>query len=158
MCLLRRPRRGELQALRCSAVDLGASTIQVERSWDQYEGAIDPKSQTSTRTVPLLAILRDYLDQHLLVTGRSGDELIFGRTPTDACVASTIRAWAKRAWETAELERITLHQCRHTFASLLIEVGTSGPMTPPQTTRDDRMRPRKPHGQAGLRLAEPWAT
>ena len=112
-------RRGELQALRCSAVDLGASTIQVERSWDQYEGAIDPKSQTSTRTVPLLAILRDYLDQHLLVTGRSGDELIFGRTPTHAFVASTIRAWAKRAWETAELERITLHQCRHTFASLL---------------------------------------
>ncbi len=37
-------RRGELQALRCSAIDLGASEIRVERSWDQYEGEIDPKS------------------------------------------------------------------------------------------------------------------
>jgi integrase len=37
-------RRGELMALRCVDVDLGRSMIQVERSWDREEGAIDPKS------------------------------------------------------------------------------------------------------------------
>lgn len=116
-------RRGELQALRCAQIDLGASEIHVERSWDQYEGAIDPKSQTSTRTVPLLAILRDYLDEHLLATGRKGDELVFGRTPTAAFVASTVSARADKAWTKAKLERITLHGCRHTFASLLIASG-----------------------------------
>lgn len=116
-------RRGELQGLRCSAIDLGASTIRVEGSWDQYEGAIDPKSQTSTRTIPLLAVLRDYLDEHLLTTGRTGDDLVFGRTACDPFVASTASARADRAWEAAGLDRITLHGCRHTFASLLIAAG-----------------------------------
>lgn len=116
-------RRGELQALRCSAIDLGASTIRVEGSWDQYEGAIDTKSATSIRTVPLLAVLRDYLDEHLLGTGRSGDDLAFGRTPRAAFVASTVSTCADRAWKAAGLERMTLHQCRHTFASLLIAAG-----------------------------------
>ena len=116
-------RRGELQALRCSAIDLGGSTIRVERSHDQYEGPVDPKSATSVRTVPMLAVLRDYLDEHLLETGRSGDELAFGRTPHDAFVASTVRDHADEAWKEAKLDRFTLHQCRHTFASLLIAAG-----------------------------------
>jgi integrase len=116
-------RRGELQALRCSAIDLGASTIRVEGSWDQYEGAIDPKSLTSTRTVPLLAILRDYLDEHLLATRRSGDDLAFGRTAGDPFVPSTLTTVADAVWEAAGIERITLHNCRHSFASLLIASG-----------------------------------
>lgn len=36
-------RRGELQALRCSDIDLGRSEITGERSWDQYEGPVAPK-------------------------------------------------------------------------------------------------------------------
>jgi integrase len=64
-------RRGELMALRWSDVDLGRSEIRVERSWDPAVGPIEPKSETSTRTLPLLAVLRDYLDQHKLATGRA---------------------------------------------------------------------------------------
>ena len=30
---------------------------------------------------------------------------------------------ADTAWRKAELERITLHECRHTFASLMIAAG-----------------------------------
>ena len=30
--------------------------------------------------MPLLAVLRDHLDEHLLRTGRTGEELVFGRT------------------------------------------------------------------------------
>jgi integrase len=116
-------RRGELQALRCSAIDLGASTIRVEGSWDQYEGAIHPKSDTSTRTLPLLAVLRDYLDEHLLAAGRSGDDLALGRTASDPFVPSTASNRADEVWEAAGLDRITLHTCRHTFASLLIADG-----------------------------------
>ena len=32
---------------------------------------------------------------------------------------------AKKAWEAAKLEPITLHECRHTFASLLIDSGAN---------------------------------
>lgn len=140
-------RRGELQALRVCDVDLGASLIHVERGWDQVEGPISPKSRAGRRTVPLLAILRDYLDEHLLRTGRSGEELVFGRSATEAFYASTIDGRAKRAWrahnrrqrEAAEgetvtagnaaepdlLTPITMHECRHTFASLLIDSGAN---------------------------------
>ncbi|HEX6587365.1 MAG TPA: hypothetical protein VF052_11510, partial [Solirubrobacterales bacterium] len=65
-------RRGELQALRVCEVNLGASLLRVERGWDQEAGPIEPKSDASRRTVPLLAVLRDHLDEHLLRTGRSG--------------------------------------------------------------------------------------
>jgi integrase len=130
-------RRGELQALRCCDIDLGASLIHVEQGWDQEEGVIDPKSQSSRRTVPLLALLRDHLDEHLLRIGRSGEELVFGRTASEAFVSSTIDNRAKRAWAAANareiedaeetqrepmpLEPLSLHGCRHTYASLLID-------------------------------------
>ncbi len=116
-------RRGELQALRCRDVDLGASLIHVERGWDQDEGAIEPKSRSGRRRVPLLAILRDYLDEHVMRTERLGDDLVFGRSAVDAFVASTIDGRAKRAW--GGESGITLHECRHTFASLLIDAGAN---------------------------------
>jgi integrase len=118
-------RRGELMALRCSDVDLGRSEIRVERGWDQYEGEQDPKSKAGTRTVPILAVLRDYLDDHLLSTGRQGNDLVFGRDARRPFVASTVDNRARRAWEEAKLTGLTMHECRHTFASLLIDSGAN---------------------------------
>jgi integrase len=117
-------RRGELQALRCSAVDLDARELYVEAAWDQYEGEIATKSRTSQRTVPLLDELRPYITAHLLATGRRGEGLIFGRTERHAFVPSTITARANKAWAKRGVARVTLHECRHTFASLLIASGT----------------------------------
>lgn len=118
-------RRGELQALRVCDVELGASLIHVELGWDQEEGPIEPKSEASRRTIPLLAVLRDHLDEHLLRTGRTGDELVFGRTAVDPFVPSTIDNHAQECWAAVELEPITLHEARHTFASLLIDSGAN---------------------------------
>jgi len=118
-------RRGELQALRARDIDLGASLIHVERGWDQVEGVIDPKTHAGRRRVPLLAILRDYLDEHLIRTGRRGDDLLFGRTPSQAFYASTVNGRARRAWEAASLRQFHLHLARHTFASLLIDAGAN---------------------------------
>ncbi len=118
-------RRGELQALRVCDVELGASLIHVEFGWDQEEGAIEPKSEASRRTIPLLAVLRDHLDEHLLRTGRTGEELVFGRTAVDPFVPSSVDNHAQESWAAAELEPIRLHDARHTFASLLIDSGAN---------------------------------
>jgi integrase len=134
-------RRGELQALRARDIDLEGNLITVERGWDQVEGVIEPKSRAGRRGVPLLTILRDYLEEHLCRMDRSGDDLVFGRTARQAFYASTVDGRAKRAWtrankrerEEAEgegrepdlLKQISLHLCRHTFASLLIDAGAN---------------------------------
>lgn len=118
-------RRGELRALRWCDVDLGRLEIAVSRSWDEVAAAQDPKTETSERTVPILAVLRDYLIAHKMDGGRDGEDLVFGRTATSAFVPSTIDNRAKRAWEKAKLAKITMHECRHTFASLLIDAGVN---------------------------------
>jgi integrase len=131
-------RRGELQALRAADVDLIRSEISVQRSWDQHEGPISPKSKAGTRTVPILGILREFLESRVL---SGGDVLVFGRSPTEPFNPKTLGDRAKRAWvmsnqreaETAEREGgepvlvrpMTLHECRHTFASLLIDAGVN---------------------------------
>jgi hypothetical protein len=62
--------------------------------------------------VPLLAILREYLTDHLITTRRSGSDLVFGRTPADPFVPSTLSAIADRAWRKAGL---TFDECGHLF-------------------------------------------
>jgi len=119
-------RRGELQALRVEDVDLGAGVIHVRRGWDMIEGEITTKSGRDRR-VPIAGVLRDYLDEHLLGLGwrKQPDGLVFGsraRSPFDAGGPGTR---ARKVWEKARLDGITLHECRHTFASLMIAAGVN---------------------------------
>ncbi len=118
-------RRGELQALRWRDVDLGRALIRVERSWDQYEGANATKSEASRRVVPLLAALRDHLDEHKVHSDSDPDALVFGRSPDRPFAPMSVHKRTKAAWKAAELAPLTLHECRHTFASLLIDAGTN---------------------------------
>lgn len=131
-------RRGELQALRPGDVDLASSEITVQRSWDQYEGPIPAKSKAGHRTVPIIGVLRPYLEA---VAIKSGSELLFGRSDDVPFAPKSISQRAGRAWEEANkqeregaekekrepvlLRPITLHECRHTFASLLIDAGVN---------------------------------
>jgi integrase len=117
-------RRGELQALRASDVDLAAGVIRVERGWAPVEGAIGLKSRAGRRRVPIPAVLRDELLEHQLRTGgREGDQLLFGPDGTKPFPARELQRVADAVWKKVGLQPITPHECRHTYASLMIAAG-----------------------------------
>ena len=107
--------------------------ISVVRGWDDKEGPIEPKSKAGRRRVFLLDMLRPHLEP--LLVDRASDELVFGNaheTPFDPrALARRIRrarsaADAKRAaQELPALERFTLHEGRHPFATWLDHAGVS---------------------------------
>lgn len=112
-------RRGELVALRWEDVDLAGGLIRVRRGWDAIEGEIAPKSAKGKRNVPVPAVLRDFLVEHRM--SRGGDGVLFGTLPD-------VRRAAERArghWKDAGHEPLTLHEARHTYASLMIAAGVN---------------------------------
>jgi integrase len=126
-------------ALRVEDVDLGAGVIHVRRGWNVVAGEIATKSGRDRR-VPIAAIPRDYLDEHLLGLAWE-DGLVFGAIATSGFTLTPTDRRAKVAWkaenarrlaaemanedrESVELLRpITLHEC--TFASLMIAAGVN---------------------------------
>lgn len=102
-----------------------ASTIEVERSYDPVAAQyISPKSRAGTRRVPVTQELRGHLEAHRKRLGR-GTGLLFGRTATRPFDDRALKLRAEKAWYTAGLTSITLHEARHTYASLLIAAGVS---------------------------------
>lgn len=138
-------RRGEIRGLRDEDVDLDANVIHVRRGWDEKEGAIEPKSKKGQRQVPVPALLRRYLLEQRARTGRRGADLVFGRTAHDPFTPTHIRDRAMKAWasrfecgcpadveldtcpehKATRLAPIGLHECRHTYVSLMHAAGRS---------------------------------
>ena len=121
-------RRGELMALDVThAFDPNGvtDTIAVERSYDPVAAVyIVPKSRAGTRRVPVTQELRAYLAAHRLRIGR-GSGLLFGRNATRPFDDRALKLRAEEAWLSAGLTPITLHEARHTYASLLIAAGVN---------------------------------
>lgn len=116
-------RRAELRGLRVSDFDREANTIRVARTLDEDGTVIAPKSHAGDRIIPVVATLREYLLDHLVLTGRRGDDLIFGRTAELPFTPSAIRKRALSAWEAVGLRPIGLHEARHSTASMLRAAG-----------------------------------
>jgi integrase len=117
-------RRGEPMALRDQAVDLDAREIRVVSGWDPVVGEQETKGR-GRRTVPIIGDLRTILAAHRLRTGRRGADLMFGATELSPLDRKGLQRRADAAWEAAGLERLTLHDCRHTFASIAIAAGVN---------------------------------
>jgi integrase len=125
---------GELRAVRWDDVDLDGGVIRVRRSWDAREGEVEPKSRAGKRTVPIADVLRPRLVAHRLRSGRA-DGLVFGPDgqrpfPYESLIGRTRKAWAAMNAERAERQRepiepLTLHEARHTCASLWIAAGVN---------------------------------
>lgn len=116
-------RRGELQALTWADIDLARGVIRIERSWDQKQGLVEPKSAAGRRRVPVAAVLRDYIVRHRL--NHPAAHRAFGRNDDTPFSPSTISQRAERAWVQQGLDPVTLHECRHTFATLMIAAGVN---------------------------------
>jgi integrase len=118
-------RRGELMALRWCDVDLARGVIEVCRAWDPKEHElVAPKSKAGTRRVPIAAALRAYLAPAQLAAPTDPERLVFGNGAVPFCASSSSER-ALRAWRRVDLEPICLHDCRHTFASLMIAAGVN---------------------------------
>lgn len=117
-------RRGELRALVWDDVDLADGLIRVERSTSGHGETGGPKSRAGRRGVPIVAVLRELLIEHKLVTQREAG-LVFGSRATQPFTPTAVRKRALSAWRRAGLKPIGLHECRHTFASLLIAAGVN---------------------------------
>jgi integrase len=111
-------RRGELRGLRWEDIDLAGGIIHVRRGWDQVEGEIAPKSEAGRRRVPIPAALRDHLLEHRLATEE--DIHVFG-----AGRARWMIERGTRAQREAGIEPFAIHECRHTYASLMIAAGVN---------------------------------
>ena len=130
-------RLGELRALRAEKIDLALKRVSIHAGWDQYEGEIDPKTEKGKRTAVVIELLEHLLVGHLARTGRSGRDLVFGRTASDPFCPGTIHKRARRTWKAArqredeagvipEGERIRpigLHDSRHTAVSHMLDAG-----------------------------------
>ena len=127
-------RHGELRALQVRDINLERHHIVVRRGWDQYEGEIDPKSESGIRQVVITEPLRRILAQHLKRTGRKDSDLIFGRTPTRPFIGTTISKRARDAWTVTRhredqensrpsaerIQPIKLQECRHSAVSQML--------------------------------------
>jgi integrase len=133
-------RRGELRALHVCDIDRPKGHVVISRGWDDREGEQEGKTAAARRSVPILDSLAPILAAHLLRTGRSGDDLVFGRTASEPFSPSTVRKRALAAWKAENARReaeaengervellvpIALHEARHTYASLLIASGAN---------------------------------
>jgi integrase len=118
-------RRGELMGLRWCDVDLARALIEIVWAWDPKERQmVRPKSAAGARRVPIAAALRAHLAPLALAAATDPTRLVFGdgRAPFSATCAYER---AQRAWRRAGLHPICLHDCRHTFASLMIAAGVN---------------------------------
>ena len=106
-------------ALRWQDVDLAGGVIRVERGWDDKEGAILPKTKIAQRRVPVPVVLRDYLVEHRQAAGDVEDDwLVFGRGPHTPPFSERDHQAGPQGVGERRADRITLHECRHTFAPL----------------------------------------
>lgn len=114
-------RRGELIGLRRSDLDLATGVIHVRRGWDTVEGEIAPNSRQGRRGVPVAAIVREHLDQHLIARADDGDAPAFG---SPRWIGRTNDRARERCRDRG-LPEITLHSARHVFASFATAAGST---------------------------------
>ena len=114
-------RIGELLALTQADVDLSAGTISVSKSFQLIKGrpvVTAPKTEKSRRVVPLPSRMVEALKTY--------EKSIYDLQPTDRLFPFTKSYFHKQmeaGCREAKMEKIRLHDLRHSHASMLIHMG-----------------------------------
>jgi len=107
--------------LRTSDIDVATGVIRVEQAYDvRSKMIVPPKSYAGRRKVPIAGLLRESLVDARARAAERGLELVFGRGSGEPFPYNGLLDRAKRIWHLHGLKPIGLHECRHTFASLMI--------------------------------------
>jgi integrase len=136
-------RRGELLGLQWRDVDLDAGLIEVRSSLQRVGGelrAVTPKTRSSRRTVPLIGLCGEALDEHR--AAQNAERAAAGLAWLDTGYVFTTGAGTpiepanlRRSWyplrDAAGLGPVRLHDLRHTCVSLLLDLGA-----PPHAVRE----------------------
>ena len=122
-------RWGELSALRRRDVDLNRRRLTVSQNAVLVGGVIEvgtPKSH-ERRSVPFPELLTEEISR--AISGKNPDDLVFGgpfggylRRPNTSAGTTS---WFIRALAAAGLERMGIHDLRHTAASLSVSAGAN---------------------------------
>lgn len=119
-------RRGEIFALRWRDVDLDRGTVCIERTLIEVSGKLsfgEPKTASSARTVELPKMALDALTR---MTRGDADALIFTDSEAGPIRRSNFdRRVHAPLLATAGVTRRTMHELRHSHASILIAAGES---------------------------------
>src|SRR4029079_539640 len=83
------------------------------------------KSRAGRRRVPLAKPLRSQLAAQRLRSGGNEGELVFGSGSAKAINSNALIRRARAAWRRGGLKPIGLHDCRHTYAALMIAAGVN---------------------------------
>jgi integrase len=88
---------------------------------------VRPKSKAGTRTVPIIDRLAVLLADHRVLTNHPAAGLLFTshRKPDQPLHPVAMRRRLHRAWQDAKLDRLGLHEARHTFASIMVAAGVN---------------------------------
>ncbi|WP_322751053.1 MULTISPECIES: site-specific integrase [unclassified Frankia] len=136
-------RRGELLGLQWSDIDMTRGTLTVNQTLQRIGGAlrlVPPKTETSERTLPLLGIVTDALEQHR--KAQDAERMAAGERWQESGHIFTTKIGTviepgnlRRTWEplrrAAGLDGVVFHGLRHTCVTLLLDLGV-----PPHTVRD----------------------
>lgn len=122
-------RYGELRALRVQDVDFDRNRITVARSATKA-GTVTVEKSTKgnrVRTVAMPTLVCDALRRQ--TEGKHDDDLVFddghGGYIAYQCASGSGRGWFKRALQQAGLNPMTVHDLRHTAASLMVQSGAN---------------------------------
>lgn len=122
-------RRSELLGLTLDRVAFDFATIRVDRQLGRTSRSDavtfgPPKTESSTRTIPVAQVVLDAICEQVDTYGRHGSGVIFTTESGSPLTTSTLHAaWQKAARQVGA--DATPHSLRHYFASIQIRAGQS---------------------------------
>lgn len=124
-------RIGELLGLKWGDIDLKEGVLQVQRQWTREGVLAEPKTPQANRRVPLAPEMVKHLAELKLRSSFSGDDDFVFSSKTGETPVSPINVRRRGFQEAVKLAgldrpdepRLTFHDLRHAFASIMIERG-----------------------------------